>query len=160
MLVNRAGRGDAIAFSQLVERHYQRVSGVAAALVSNAALAQDVTQAAFARACNVMASYRTAWEFYVGLYRQVLLSCFAATKSGATRDIDTNGMGERLAALPPMHRAALALRECAGFTYHQIAHILQCRVHTVQHILARARATLAASVIYREDTDVCGRGGA
>ena len=62
--------------------------------------------------------------------------------------------------LPRMHRAALALRECAGFTYHQIAHILQCRVSTVQHTLAAARTTLAASVSYRTGTDVCGRGGA
>ena len=156
MLVNRAGRGDAIAFSQLVERHYQRVSNVAAALVANGAIAQDMTQAAFARACITMTSYHTAWEFYVGLYRQVLLSCFDA----ASGDVAADGMAARLAALPRMHRAALALRECAGFTYHQIAHILQCRVSTVQHNLAQARNTLAASMVYHTGTDACGRSGA
>ncbi len=162
MLVNRAGRGDAIAFSQLVERHYQRVCGVAATLVSNGATAQDITQAAFARSCNVMASYRTAWDFYVGTYRQVILSCFAVARGSDEGGEDKDAIRARLAALPRLTCAALALRECAGFTYHQIAYILQCRVATVQRTLAVARTTLATSRLYHTGTgtDACGRGGA
>jgi RNA polymerase sigma-70 factor, ECF subfamily len=48
-----------------------------------------------------------------------------------------------LAELPPLLRAALALREIEGQTYEQIAHALDCPVGTVMSRLHKARQLLA-----------------
>lgn len=158
ILVNRAGRGDSIAFSQLVERHYCRAAAVAAALVGNTDSAHDVAQAAFAQTSGIIASYGCAWDFYVSLYRHVLMRGFAADRQQSPKK-RPDALAVGLAALPPMNRAALALRECAGFTYHQIAHILQCRVRTVRRMLSIARAALCTNVTCVPDVDACGRAG-
>jgi RNA polymerase sigma-70 factor (ECF subfamily) len=48
-----------------------------------------------------------------------------------------------LAALPPVHRTVLALREVQGLSYDQIAEVMQCRPGTVMSRLFHARRLLA-----------------
>ncbi|MFH1497182.1 MAG: sigma-70 family RNA polymerase sigma factor [Verrucomicrobiota bacterium] len=48
-----------------------------------------------------------------------------------------------LAALPPRHRAVLAMRELQGLAYEDIAHALRCPVGTVMSRLYTARRRLA-----------------
>jgi len=55
-------------------------------------------------------------------------------------------MSEALAALPEESRTCLLLREVDGFSYEEIAEIVECPVGTVRSRLARARAQLLVSL--------------
>jgi RNA polymerase sigma-70 factor (ECF subfamily) len=55
-------------------------------------------------------------------------------------------VSEALAALPEEWRTCLLLREVEGFSYEEIAQIVQCPVGTVRSRLARARAQLLVSL--------------
>lgn len=62
-------------------------------------------------------------------------------------DAETSERNDRferaLAALPPKHRAVLALREIQGLSYEEIATALKCRPGTVMSRLFHARRQLA-----------------
>lgn len=62
-------------------------------------------------------------------------------------DAETSERNDRferaLAALPPKHRAVLALREVQGLSYEEIATALKCRPGTVMSRLFHARRQLA-----------------
>jgi RNA polymerase sigma-70 factor, ECF subfamily len=72
VLVERAKRGDEIAFSELVTRHYRRALRVAYGLLKNNDDAQDVTQDAFARVHARLRSFEGTSAFYTWLYRIVV----------------------------------------------------------------------------------------
>jgi RNA polymerase sigma-70 factor (ECF subfamily) len=55
-------------------------------------------------------------------------------------------LSNALAALPEEWRSCLLLRELDGFSYDEIAEIVECPVGTVRSRLARARAQLLASL--------------
>ena len=55
-------------------------------------------------------------------------------------------MSEALATLPEEWRTCLLLREVDGFSYEEIAEIVECPVGTVRSRLARARAQLLVSL--------------
>ncbi len=55
-------------------------------------------------------------------------------------------VSEALAALPEEWRTCLLLREVDGFSYEEIAQIVECPVGTVRSRLARARAQLLVSL--------------
>lgn len=55
-------------------------------------------------------------------------------------------MSNALAALPEEWRTCLLLREVEGFSYQEIAEILECPVGTVRSRLARGRAELLVSL--------------
>ena len=71
-LVERAARGDAIAFSELVNRHYRRALRVAYGLLKNTPDAEDVVQEAFARVHSRLRDFEGASAFYTWLYRIVV----------------------------------------------------------------------------------------
>lgn len=72
VLVQRAARGDGIAFSELVNRHYRRALRVAYGLLKNNQDAEDIVQDAFARVYARLAEFEGASAFYTWLYRIVV----------------------------------------------------------------------------------------
>lgn len=72
MLVERAKRGDEIAFSELVTRHYRRVLRVAFGLLKHQSDAEDVVQDAFARVYLRIKDFEGSSAFYTWLYRIVV----------------------------------------------------------------------------------------
>jgi RNA polymerase sigma-70 factor (ECF subfamily) len=89
VLVDRAKRGDEIAFSELVTRHYRRALRVAYGLLHNNDDAQDVTQDAFARVHTRLASFEGTSAFYTWLYRIVVnLSIDAIRRRRRERRVD------------------------------------------------------------------------
>jgi RNA polymerase sigma-70 factor, ECF subfamily len=71
-LVQRAARGDEIAFSELVNRHYRRALRVAYGLLRDTHDAEDVLQEAFARVHARLKDFEGASAFYTWLYRIVV----------------------------------------------------------------------------------------
>ena len=71
-LVERASRGDSIAFSELVNRYYRRAVRVAFGLLKNTSDAEDVVQEAFARVHLKLDRFQGQSAFYTWLYRIVV----------------------------------------------------------------------------------------
>lgn len=72
LLVQRAARGDEIAFSELVTRHYRRALRVAYGLLKDRHDAEDVLQDAFARVHARLKDFEGSSAFYTWLYRIVV----------------------------------------------------------------------------------------
>lgn len=68
-LVDRARRGDASAFGDLVRRHQQRIHRLAVHMLRDRAEAEDVAQEAFIRAYQALARFDGRSEPYTWLYR-------------------------------------------------------------------------------------------
>ena len=91
VLVQRASRGDGIAFSELVTRHYRRALRVAYGLLKNSQDAEDVTQDAFARVYSRLNEFEGASAFYTWLYRIVVnLSIDLIRKRRRERRVDVD----------------------------------------------------------------------
>lgn len=72
VLVERAARGDEIAFSELVNRHYKRALRVSFGLLKDRHDAEDVVQEAFARVHRRLKDFEGQSSFYTWLYRIVV----------------------------------------------------------------------------------------
>lgn len=89
VLVQRAARGDEIAFSELVNRHYRRALRVAYGLMKDRHDAEDVVQDAFARVHLRLGDFEGSSAFYTWLYRIVVnLSIDALRKRRRERRAD------------------------------------------------------------------------
>ncbi len=96
VLVQRARRGDEIAFSELVNRHYRRALRVAVGLVKDPHDAEDVVQDAFARVHGRLKHFEGASAFYTWLYRIVVnLSIDFLRKRRRERRVDLDEEGAR-----------------------------------------------------------------
>jgi RNA polymerase sigma-70 factor (ECF subfamily) len=88
-LVEHAKRGDEIAFSELVTRHYRRALRVAFGLLKHQSDAEDVVQDAFARVHTRLKDFEGSSAFYTWLYRIVVnLSIDAIRKRKRERRVD------------------------------------------------------------------------
>jgi len=71
-LIERAAKGDTLAFRELVARHQRRAHAVAYGVVRNAEDAQEVTQDAFMRVYRHLADFEGQASFSTWLYRIVV----------------------------------------------------------------------------------------
>jgi len=162
-LVRRARRGDEGAFHQLVDRHAQSLFGLAAALVGDAADAQDVVQETLAGAYRGLPSFRgqasvKTWLTRIlvrqaaGHYRRERRNAaiglddqslsMPAGQSAQERADFRMDLGDAIMALSPEHREVIVLRELRGLSYEEIADILATPRGTVESRLFRARRQL------------------
>lgn len=148
VLLQRASRGDAIAFSELVNRHYRRAVRVAFGMLGRLAPAEDVVQEAFARVAETLPTLGLAQAFYIALYRTIVVLCLEMghTFVGEPGDMHTVRVPAWLLGvldkLPMLQRAALLLRELEGFSYDALAATLRLRRRVIMRTLAAARVTL------------------
>jgi RNA polymerase sigma-70 factor (ECF subfamily) len=69
LLVDRARRGDKVAFEMLVIKYQRRIERLISRMVRDADLVQDVAQETFIRAYRAMPQFRGDSAFYTWLYR-------------------------------------------------------------------------------------------
>jgi RNA polymerase sigma-70 factor (ECF subfamily) len=167
LLVDRTLDGDFVAFEELVERHRMDVFRVAASIVGRDE-ADDVAQDAFLRAFHRLDTFRgrsfRSWLLRIAHNRA--LNVVSRLKpdlvdpveepqrfegeepprQDPARSLEETERRERLASkleqLRPAHRSVLVLRDLEGFTYEEIAEVMDSPLGSVKGRLHRARAEL------------------
>lgn len=172
-LVQRARRGDADAFGELVRAYQHRIVNFTRALVSDAADAEDVSQEAFMRAYRGLSGFRGGSSFKTWLYQ--IAANTARTHLAKRRDRPEQAAGDpattpeafgqpttgedvegdvirrdrldrALQALPEDMRVAVVLRDVEGLEYAEIARTLGVPLGTVESRIFRGRARLRALI--------------
>ena len=165
-LVARSAGGDRTAFDELVVRHGPYALRVAARLLRDTALAEDVAQEAFVRCWSQIHRFDSRQaRFTTWLYRIVVNLCidnkrrrepeplpadFDVMDPGATAEemMESNEratvLAQALKDLPLRQRAALTLIYDEGLSGAEAARVLGSSVKAVERLLARARSYLRA----------------
>lgn len=164
-LMERLVAGDMQALGALFERHKQPLHAFLARLVADHALAEDVLVETFIRVYDKRQSYTATYRFSTWLFtiahnlavdrlkhgsrRQRLCVELTPEMPAATDVCGEVARGEVTVAvraaiqqLPDDMRAVILLREYQGFSYREIADILEVSEEAVRVRAYRARQTL------------------
>ena len=162
-LMLSAAAGDMEAFGELVLRHQDRAWRTAYHYVGNRADAEDLAQEAFLRILDAAATYRPSARFTTYLYRVIANLCMDYRRKKRPSYVDempplesrTDAPDEKLSAkerdraihraldyLPDRQRMAVVLRYFEELSLSEIAESMDTSYKAVEHLLARARASL------------------
>lgn len=163
-------------FAATMLEHLDALYGYAMTLTRDRTEAEDLVQETYlraVRAANQPAPQENpkAWLFVimrntwlnVMRHRQHGVQIFddgtaAATASDVTsnphvvylRKLEQELVREAIASLPVPHREIIVLRDIEGFSYHEIATVLNCPAGTVMSRLGRARGKLRDALSARQ----------
>ncbi|MFA7265889.1 MAG: RNA polymerase sigma factor SigM [Candidatus Nanopelagicales bacterium] len=161
--------GDPDAFTELVNRHRDRLWAVALRTTGDVEEAADGLQEALLSAYKNAGSFRGDSAVTTWMHRVVVNACLDRLRRRASRptvplpeqdtDFGSNMLADpkdplharelrieiqrALAELPPDQRAAVVLVDVEGYSVDEAAQILQCPSGTVKSRCARGRAKLA-----------------
>jgi RNA polymerase sigma-70 factor (ECF subfamily) len=158
-LLRQIERGEQASFRTLVDRHARYLHGVAMALVSNQADAEDIVQETFVAVLNGKFRGESAvrtWMVQILVRRAAMLrrtrfrkpsvalgetdvAGSASANAGSEAKLD---LTEMLKVLSPEHRAVIVLRELEHLSYEEMAAALDVPRGTVESRLHRAREEL------------------
>jgi RNA polymerase sigma-70 factor (ECF subfamily) len=168
-LIRTTLAGQPTAFGQLVLKYQDRLFNALFRLLGSAEDARDITQDAFVQAFLKLESFRGSAAFYTWLYRIGFnLAMSHARSKHSTQSLDNRKLdsgSEPVDRAPPPeadfareeqiklvhtaigeltveYRQIIVLREIEGFSYDQIAEVLELPVGTVRSRLFRARLAL------------------
>ena len=169
-MIERASGGDPEAFNRLMEHHERRMYAVALRMCANREDAQDCLQEAMLRVYRAIGSFKGESSFSTWVYRITMNTCLdelrrRKNKQSASLDdlldegwapADDSGSPEKHAVraetarilrqtiqeLPDDMRAAVVLRDIQGYTYEEIAKILDINVGTIKSRISRGREKL------------------
>jgi RNA polymerase sigma-70 factor, ECF subfamily len=161
-IVERARRGDLLAFEELVREYQADAFRFAWHLTRHRQLAEDVTQEAFLRAFRFLHGFRGdhrfgSWLFSIvrncamdSLRRQRQIPVAWADAAAPVRSVaDPSARAELDAALRAVsadHRETFLLVEVFGLSYQETADVLDVAVGTVKSRMFRAREALCAAI--------------
>lgn len=174
-LIEKAGRGDAYAFEQLISAHENKMYAVALRMCGNREDAQDCLQEAMLRVYRAMSGFKGQSSFSTWVYRITMNSCldelrrrksrtatsldamlengFAPSDEGDTpeqsslRSEQRRALEQAIAKLPEDMRAAIVLRDIQGCSYDEIAEALNANVGTIKSRISRGREKLRATLL-------------
>lgn len=170
LTIRRASQGDAQAFEQLMRAHEGRMYAVSLRMCGNREDALDCTQEAMLRIYRAMSSFKGQSSFATWVYRITMNTCLdelrrRKVRTSASLDqlldsgwspSDEEDTPERhsiaseqrrileqaIAGLPEDMRAAIVLRDVQGFSYEEIAKMLEANVGTIKSRISRGREKL------------------
>ncbi len=170
LLLRRAQNGDTQAFGELMTPHEKRIYALCFRMSGNREDALDCAQEAMLRVWRALGSYRKQASFTTWLYRVVTNTCLdslrkkkirpsisldALTDMGFSPQDDSadpsfhaestarkQTLHESIRELQPDMRAALILRDVQGFSYEEVAAILDTPLGTIKSRINRAREKL------------------
>ncbi len=169
-LVAQAKAGDVEAFSQLVERHQEKIYQVVRRLVRNHEDAADLTQETWMTVYRSLAGFREqasfpTWVYRIAVnltlnylrkkqkekFRQTLDEGRPEGKTARTEDFLANPaedfqlrekVEQAVASLPLPYRSAFILVAYEGMSHRQAAELLGCSENTVAWRMHKARKKL------------------
>lgn len=171
-LVRRFLAGDAPAFTDLVERHRDRVYGVCLRVIGNAEDAADAAQETFVTVFRKLDQFRGDAQFTTWLHRVTVNTCYDLLRKRrrqpllrslpddegplpepgppvadhADEVVGTHDAALALAAVPVEFRIAVVLADIEDLPYDQIARVLDVPVGTVKSRVHRGRLALARAM--------------
>lgn len=159
--------GDKTAFGVLAKRYQNLIYNLSYRIVGCPEEAEDLTQEVFIRLLDKVGSWRGEAKFSTWLYKMALNQgrdflrrkrptsaeiedIFVDSAPGPdaivmTRDVQTS-ISMALMDLPLEQRAVVFLKDVEGFSYKEIADILEIEMGTVKSRLSRARLSLASAL--------------
>ena len=171
--ITAAGRGNAAAFTRLVEAYQRPVYNLAYRMLGNAGEAEEAAQETFLRVYTQLGTYQPGRKFSSWLFSIASHHCIDVLRrrrltwlsiedeeapaemltSDAPGPEDTMLQNEQettvrkmLATLPPDYRLPVVLRYWHELSYEEIAEATHSTVSAVKSRLFRARAMLANRV--------------
>ncbi|MBQ8507952.1 MAG: sigma-70 family RNA polymerase sigma factor [Clostridia bacterium] len=169
-LIERASGGDPSAFNQLMAAHEKRMYAVALRMFSNREDAQDCLQEAMLRVYRSIGGFKGQSSFSTWVYRITMNTCldelrrkknkqntsldglldmgWSPTDEGdvpekhAVRSELRREIRSAIRELPEDMRSAVVLRDIQGFSYDEIAQMLEVNVGTIKSRISRAREKL------------------
>lgn len=171
-IVQRARRGDAAAFEQLVTAYRDRVYRLALRLCGSEADADEAAQDAFLAAWRGLPNFRGESRFSTWLYQlatHAAIDLLRREKRHAAGDIDEvdtpdsapspqqqaerneqrQAVRDAVLQLPPEQRQVVVLRFMEELSYEEIGAALHLPVGTVKSRLNRAKAALRENLSRR-----------
>ncbi len=180
-LMSRHVAGDPHAFSQIVERHRDRLWAVALRTTGDPDDAADALQEALIRAFQRASQFRGESAVTTWLHRIVVNASLdrlrrravratlplpeADTKAGRALIDPTDHVGQRedqiaiasaLAALPEDQRDAILLVDVEGWSVEEAATMLSCPPGTIKSRCSRGRAKLAVALAHLRNSPQAG----
>jgi RNA polymerase sigma-70 factor (ECF subfamily) len=153
--------GDRAAFGRIMRRHDAALRRLVFSIVRNASSVDDVLQDTYLKAFRSLGSYRPDRSFSAWLHRIAYTTALDALRASGRRSAsslddertpepssrdaevsDRMGVAEALAKLPLKQRTAALLVDGHGYTYGEVATILEIPSGTVAFQLHLARKTL------------------
>lgn len=173
-LIERAVRGDAQAFNELMAAQERRMYAVAFRMCGTREDAEDCLQEAMLRIYRSIASFKAQSSFGTWVYRITMNTCLdelrrrksrpgtslddmldagwapADEREGpeqrAVRSELRNGLEALILELPEDMRAAVVLRDIQGLSYEDIARALDANVGTIKSRISRGREKLREKI--------------
>ena len=174
VLIRRAANGDAAAFNSLMELHERRMYAVALRMCGNPEDAQDCLQEAMLRIFRSIAGFKAQSSFSTWVYRITMNTCLDELRKRKNRPstsldglvdagwspVDAGETPERhtlrrevrqtlqamISELPEDMRAAVVLRDIQGYSYDEIAEMLDTNVGTIKSRISRGREKLREKI--------------
>ena len=169
-LVARASGGDPDAFNRLMEHHERRMYAVALRMCANREDAQDCLQEAMLRVYRAIGGFKGESSFSTWVYRITMNTCLdelrrkknkqsaslddlledgwapaderTSPEKHAVRVEAARALHQTIRELPEDMRAAVVLRDIQGYSYEEIAQILDINVGTIKSRISRGREKL------------------
>jgi RNA polymerase sigma-70 factor (ECF subfamily) len=162
-LVDRARRGDTIAFAELVTKYRSRIYTRIYRMIRSEEDALEITQQTFVKVWKAIPEFESKSSFHTWLYKVATRGAIdwlrrsrphfveldtelRSSVPHPDRQIQRNEVQQfvldAVAKLSPKHRAVIVLRDLEDLRYGEIAEILQCSIGTVMSRLFHARRNL------------------
>lgn len=170
LLLRRACKGDVQAFEELMQSHESRIYAIALRMMGNREDAQDCAQEAMVRIYRAMGSFKGQSALATWICRITMNTCLDELRRRKARKVtsldslvdngwsptdtgDTpeehglrvekqNSLNQAIQSLPDDMRAAIILRDVKGYSYDEIASILDANVGTIKSRISRGREKL------------------
>ncbi|HIS98918.1 MAG TPA: sigma-70 family RNA polymerase sigma factor [Candidatus Faecaligallichristensenella faecipullorum] len=183
-LIKRAERGDAAAFEELMHQHEGRMYAVALRMCGNREDAQDCSQEAMLRIYRALSNFKGQSSFATWVYRITMNTCLDELRRRKVRSASSldslleagwspadsaegpeqhslrseqrRMLEKAIQSLPEDMRAAIVLRDIQGFSYDQIAAMLEANVGTIKSRISRGRERLRENL--SQQPELFGRG--
>lgn len=166
-------QGDPYAFRELVQRHHQWVRGVILAVLGDPERVDDVAQQAWLAAWQRIKDLRETRSWRPWLYRLARNAALDAGRDTTRRRRRTQALTEdaprtppsapqpeeelarrerqqavlqAIQALPALYREPFVMRHLNGWSYRQIAEVMDMPVDSIETRLVRARRLLRESL--------------